>query len=51
MAPLVTSYAMLAVSALYCCWNHYRAAMLRRSQALRQRVAQMIWASAMGDDE
>ena len=51
MAPLVTSYAMLAVSALYCFWNHHRAAQMTREKAKRLGVARLLWAAAMGDDE
>ncbi|MBY0229909.1 MAG: hypothetical protein K2W96_11560 [Gemmataceae bacterium] len=51
MAPLVTSYAMLAVSALYCAWNHYRLAQKKREEAMRRGVARLLWAAAVGDDE
>ena len=51
MSPLIPCYAMLAVSVLYCVWYQYRAAQLARQKALRQGVARLLWAAAMGDDE
>jgi hypothetical protein len=46
MQPLITSAPVLAVSALYCLWNAYRVAQLRRQRRLRERVAYMLWVVA-----
>ncbi len=48
MAPLVPSFAMLAVSMLYCFWDHYRRAQ-EKQRRIRAGVARMLWAAAMGD--
>ena len=46
MEPLITSAPVLAISALYCVWNAWRVAQLRRERRLRERVAYLLWVLA-----
>jgi len=48
MVALVPSFAALAVTVLYCAWDHYRRAREREGR-IRAGVARMLWAAAMGD--
>jgi len=43
---LLTSTAALAVSAIFCLYQHYRQAISRRQRQLRERVAYMLWTAA-----
>jgi hypothetical protein len=40
------SYPTLAISSIYCIWQVYLRAQLRRECVLRQRVAYMLWVAA-----
>jgi hypothetical protein len=46
---MVATFPTLAVSAIFCIWNAYRQARLRRERLLRQRVAYMLWIVATRD--
>jgi hypothetical protein len=46
MQMLALSYPTLAVSAIYCIWQAYRRALLRRERVLSERVAYMLWVLA-----
>jgi hypothetical protein len=48
---MLPSVSTLAVSVIYCVWNAYRVALLRRERLLRDRVAYMLWVMAHGPEE
>ncbi len=50
MNPLALSMATFAVSTIYIVWQNYRQVIDRRQQALRSRVAYMLWCAANRDE-
>jgi hypothetical protein len=47
MNPLILpSTAALAVSAIFCLYQHYRQAVTRRRRTLRERVTYLLWTAA-----
>jgi hypothetical protein len=46
MHLLAFSYPTLAVSAIYCIWQVYFRARLRRERTLRERVTYLLWVTA-----
>lgn len=46
MLPIVPAYAALVVSMMYCAYEHFRQAQVRRKKEMHQRVAALLWAVA-----
>ena len=46
MHAMLPTVSTVAVSLIYCLWGAYRRTQERRHQALRERVAYMLWVMA-----
>ena len=50
MQQLACSIGILAVTVLYCFWRSYTEAARHRRQALRERIAYLLWVAADVDE-
>jgi hypothetical protein len=46
----MAAFPTLAVAILFCLYNAYRSALVRREGVLRRRVAYMLWVMATGEE-